>query len=1347
MKGIFQYPLILRPKCCDDGPDMGKIKWLTVMKDVMEMGIPLDAADRFIADVMAAAESSCVAPTMDDVKKELNDYSCTPKSNQRLFLCSRCKRGSTFLNVFCQDCLKENHLVWLIKGCSCPTCLANTNAYSENDLRGRIEECKAAVCTHYRHTAAYREVYYHSMITIAGNMAKTGLLNRLSNTTYDEMVITAKLCKDEKVMSNILASNSLSVLKWLGVPIIQYLESCANVVYADTNEGTNCLDHCLKECASHGSIERLLFSFSGDHRLNSDEQKVLKQRYAFHTSKMNKSTNQVGEITVQAATGEGQPIGEGQPTGEEQPIGEGQPTGESQPKKRKKRAPAPSAPCRKSGRERRPNPNRGYDISLDKQAKETPQAKRRKKCQNSPKNTNSHSSIPQPDYSERDISLLLEYLNKSKKKAQDKDAKEEKTEEDIRHDELLTRLGCKKGEEVLAATVISLWLQWRAISEEIRSVELYKALLEEYLARLPESDRSKAASIASNSKRKVVALLIAMGDSAGGNSDTRNQKDQTPDSNNGGNQNSDSINNTYKVKPSEYHRILWRHPGVRKEIIEHVLLLDLYVDGIESYAVSKTNPSLFVVNAMINNAPSSERNTKRMSHFLAVVHEAEDVMPVMKCILKDLTLTGKNGIYVIINKQWHHIRWGVTGIHGDTVAQEDMAGMKNKKFTILPCMYNESCQSIVLSPCEGICVPQSIRAPTSSNEMKMNPRTVDRFPVDSPYRYLTSCYYNVLPEMGNDSSCTERERTANCLKEFFTLFKQKLPCWIPPAIPMESLLSWRDGRIAKTLQSPLFKSLVHEKNGQSNLDAVLKSVTAAFSSDRPIKTCNFDIGMNEYLKVPSNSRYPIDPMHHIPNVGSRILDAISGGYSVKDVEFELFLKRNIDKAMSLKDLLIPPEVGYLAAERVYQLQKPWRTKKKGGADKDDECPCERAGFLNRFNLDQFSTENQTAPPSWLKPRLVTSAGFNKTRNHDDIVFLLCYFGWVFQDSMHIPFIFASKQVFDCLGYLYNHVNEYQKAKSVQIILDFFLEFMRSVMPPTFATISLHNATHYLDTIRCFGPLKNHDCFGNERLLQYAKFNAISSPNPGVTVQRRMIQLEDASVLANGRDCRLKSLRVPSSGVACSYPDLLDITKCNLTDDKAFFLDDSMPFPTYVDSQLQLGTRNHLILDIFDIDIEHATRYDTVTFRGKKCYSKTLPETIDTKWLAENSKSIGFLKTIDGEIAMFVVTGYIVVKVNKSLYAQAICKYLKTRSTSSFLSSQHGRICYQSYQSSEMKEVLVSLYQLHMNEAVSLYYKRANVCEYALNSINIRQSNPITEDTIFNRDNVRRYNTRQNQFKE
>ena len=184
-----------------------------------------------------------------------------------------------------------------------------------------------------------------------------------------------------------------------------------------------------------------------------------------------------------------------------------------------------------------------------------------------------------------------------------------------------------------------------------------------------------------------------------------------------------------------------------------------------------------------------------------------------------------------------------------------------------------------------------------------------------------------------------------------------------------------------------------------------------------------------------------------------------------------------------------------------------------------------------------------------------------------------------------------------------------------------------------------------------------------------------------------------------------------------------------------------------DTQLQLGMPYHPEHTEFDIDVEHARRCDTVTFRGKKCYSTTLPETIDTKWLVENSKSIGFLKTIDGEIAMFVVTGYIVVKVNKSLYAQAICKYLKTRSTSSFLSSQHGCICYQSYQSSEMKEVLVSLYQLHMNEAVSLYYKSANVCEYALNSINIRQSNPITEDTIFNRDDMPRYNTRQNQSEE
>lgn len=48
-----------------------------------------------------------------------------------------------------------------------------------------------------------------------------------------------------------------------------------------------------------------------------------------------------------------------------------------------------------------------------------------------------------------------------------------------------------------------------------------------------------------------------------------------------------------------------------------------------------------------------------------------------------------------------------------------------------------------------------------------------------------------------------------------------------------------------------------------------------------------------------------------------------------------------------------------------------------------------------------------------------------------------------------------------------------------------------------------------------------------------------------------------------------------------------------------------------DTQLQLGMPYHPEHTEFDIDVEHARRYDSVTFRGKKCYSTTLPETVDT----------------------------------------------------------------------------------------------------------------------------------------
>ena len=154
------------------------------------------------------------------------------------------------------------------------------------------------------------------------------------------------------------------------------------------------------------------------------------------------------------------------------------------------------APLRRSARKRKRSTTRGFDPSIHPPSDASKDKRGPKKCAK----TNVEPPVVQMDYSKEDVKLLLKF-SKQKKKAPNPDENEEKTAEELRCEELLKRLNCRKGEELVAATVIGLWLQWKDIDERVQSVELYKYLLQDYLSKLPEQDRARAASIASSCKR------------------------------------------------------------------------------------------------------------------------------------------------------------------------------------------------------------------------------------------------------------------------------------------------------------------------------------------------------------------------------------------------------------------------------------------------------------------------------------------------------------------------------------------------------------------------------------------------------------------------------------------------------------------------------------------------------------------------------------------------------------------------------------------------------------------------------------------------------------------------------
>lgn len=785
-------------------------------------------------------------------------------------------------------------------------------------------------------------------------------------------------------------------------------------------------------------------------------------------------------------------------------------------------------------------------------------------------------------------------------------------------------------------------------------------------------------------------------------------------------------------KEASYKKISWKRPTNSVKITEYILLLDLFVDGVESYMASKCNNSLFVVNLMINNAPASERNTKAFSHFLAIIQDKRNIKTAMKYIIKDLCFTGKNGIYLHHDNHWMHIRWAISGVHGDTVAQEEMAELVNKKFMINPCIFDHTCECTIVSGSESLCVPPTTRSRFGQlSSWRLQPRNLRRFPVCSPYRFLSLA--GTRKQCITDDTAIREQKALNGLLRYL----DHPTIWIPPAVSTSTISAFRETAISSFLN----QSIGVMDNSSVSKDELRKSsldqIQSLYRENATMKKSVNPLCMDDYIPVPKENRYALDAMHHIPNVGICLYRALHREVR-KESPFDTYLTEAIQKTR--KDMYVPNWVLHIAMERIRLIRESWDNKG-------------HEFVLDRMKGQNFDTTNQTPPPAWLKPSILTMRGFKKTRNHDDILFLLCYFDYVFQDSMRVPFVFAAKQVIDCLGYLYNSVDDLDKAANVQTILDFFVEFLVAIMPPSFGTITLHNSTHYLDAIKWFGPMKNHDCFGNERLLRLVKGNTVTSRNPIITVEKRLFRHEECQIILRAKrelksSCVVRDENYVENDTRMLNPNEVNIKEAtleNLTDDKLYCLNDSTPFATSVDKAILGVERSFPINNSFLLKDEEVKYYTEVRFDGENCRSVIPGETIDSKWLKENSKAIGYLKLIDGTVALFIVTGYVVQKVDSCYYPLAICKYIETQSSSSFIDTQHKRICNKTYSTRDLKTCLISLYKLTMNRAFALYYEKSQLCGFALQSICSRQSKPVAEDQLFCRKKVA-YNTRQHDNK-
>lgn len=465
--------------------------------------------------------------------------------------------------------------------------------------------------------------------------------------------------------------------------------------------------------------------------------------------------------------------------------------------------------------------------------------------------------------------------------------------------------------------------------------------------------------------------------------------------------------------------------------------------------------------------------------------------------------------------------------------------------------------------------------------------------------------------------------------------------------------------------------------------------------------------LNRYIMVEEDKREILDAMHHIPNFAKQVFRYMNNG-----------AMDNRQMRMELNAFFFPM-IRHLCGDNY-----------SSGMDPASMYDIPEAVILHaRKRINELKKNPKC--PSWLKWDSISEKGFAKMRNHDDIVMVFSFFDYIFQDSMSVPFIYASKQCFDCLSFLYTCTNNLNEAAEVQSILDFFLDFLHTITYITFGNISIHNAKHYWDTLLRAGPLKESDCFYNERSLKDAKGQSIASPNPSLTSMIRMIIYEYCLILCSSLEKVVDSVELVSPTMMLASEEDKKVVMENFIDDWEAFKDDRIPHPTYVDSVLE-GTTWMPRIPNHTVHIGSTKQMcSTVYFRDRKYLSTQIPSgSVDTTWLMNNSFAISFTKTYRGRIQLFLVSGYTSYCVNDHSYVQALCHPLNSSSCSSFVDTPFKRLLPEKVVIPK-DPIPISLYRLHFGEVFPMKYVKGPLT-VSITTLALSQWAPWKHDLLFHR---------------
>ena len=500
--------------------------------------------------------------------------------------------------------------------------------------------------------------------------------------------------------------------------------------------------------------------------------------------------------------------------------------------------------------------------------------------------------------------------------------------------------------------------------------------------------------------------------------------------------------------------ILFNRPNV-KNIEEEFIIYRLRFDGINVNEHGIIN-TYYQMNSDIVNCI---RKNMMMSCFGMLV--SKDNLDYISDYLQRFMILGINGIWIKKNKKWYHYRWFINCVSCDTVAQEQLIGEINKKLTGSPFLFGPDLKVRFNPDFHGYQLFYDYILPLLNQGKFVLPcRPINFLNPNSLFRCLSLICHSdsdqiieVIEREYKFFLSEQQKKEIMQLKKLFNLF-DNMHQYLPNVIVEEDI--------------PVFKN------------ECIYNATSGIMEEKCVKTFlengekkkDNEVPHNNLLEgnvlVPIEQILCLDGMHNISNICQSFITI-------------------------LNDKIDYPDLKTINTKLCNLLNR----------DKSNWTIC--PSFKNVYKLAKVR-HDELQKLKFVKKDLLNTNVFKKASTHEDVLYLCSFYGYLFQDSMDIPFIFFFKIVFDYLIYFFNVNYNISKLVEKQRIFNFILGILQNEVLPYYLKISIYNAMYYVNSIYNCGDIASTNCFSTESSYKYTRKDFYPNIKPDEICALRLIML-------------------------------------------------------------------------------------------------------------------------------------------------------------------------------------------------------------------------------------------------